>query len=502
MNLLSTWEISKSSIETIWEEFWLNNEIVDQTILSNKNNTNVIILDNLLEKELNNYVSVNLWEVHNNTTIKSDKIPPEGFPCFISYNFKYPSIIIEALADLYYEYNEVFKQLIEKNKEWSTDYQYCLQENWNPFSLCVQIDMVALPPNFLSICENWSYSKEVIKEVLRKHIFEIENSIAMYQLLENIFSYNGEETYFNTIFRKTLDTIKKKTWKKIYLLAVTQEKYKAMLKSEFGKSDWENITSEEVNKLSWFDWIIWPDEFRKIVEEDWDFPYLLYVRSSEPVEKLRNPDIRIENPLLDDKNYRKIIKANSLTMNIDRTDSSQDERINDTKEYMFSMSMAYECLSMNDIYSQEYIEAKDKTIFEWNKLSTKFEEFIKKIWVNPDDIKSGKIKLRAKPTKGAYGCYWHVSWDINKKEFRQQLGRNLRKRWQYTIQCEMNNLLMTNKIDGAQYQVIHRNFFTTDGNKKISFAWGFASFLPIHSKEAKSWRNHGSQQTIYAPITL
>ena len=120
---------------------------------------------------------------------------------FPKYVVAYPKIVIEALSQLYMEYNKAFSILVETNREWATDYQYCMGQEW-PINHFVQIDMAGLPQPLLHTIT--SMSVEEVRELLRRYIFEIENSLAMYQILMRTFSFNGEPTALDTLLRRSL----------------------------------------------------------------------------------------------------------------------------------------------------------------------------------------------------------------------------------------------------------------------------------------------------------
>ncbi|MDP2860395.1 MAG: hypothetical protein Q8N98_01620, partial [bacterium] len=172
------------------------------------------------------------------------------------YRRSYPGVVVDALGELYAEYNGAFGPLMERNSENSTDYQYILSTT-GPIIPFVQIDMIGLPDSFLE--QAGSISRPAMRELLRGRIFEIENSIAMYALLEGIFSHNGQDSVFKTRFREALDKLREKHGKPIALLALTEAKLKAMRETEFGKKEGEPLSNEEVMALSGFDKLFGPD---------------------------------------------------------------------------------------------------------------------------------------------------------------------------------------------------------------------------------------------------
>jgi hypothetical protein len=109
--------------------------------------------------------------------------------------------------------------------------------------------MRGLPDSTLQKIETMSDGQAVTE--LRKGMFEIENSLAMYGLLNDIFSKEGKMSYFKERFGASLDMLRQKHGKKIALLAVTEEKYKAMRESEFGKRG-RNTNRRRSTGYFWF----------------------------------------------------------------------------------------------------------------------------------------------------------------------------------------------------------------------------------------------------------
>lgn len=215
-----------------------------------------------------------------------------------AYKIYYPDVVIEALGNLYTEYNRAFGCLIEKNREWDTDYQHCMMgPHGSPVNFAVQIDMVGLPQGFLETAAD--VSENDMREVLRHSIFEIENSLAMYQVMEYIFSSDSRDSFFKRQFRASLDEIRQRFGMPIALLAATDQKYEAMKESEFGKSPQELLSDAEVMQFSGFDRFFGQQEFREyLAYTSGKCNYLLYARTSDPVAKLKKPDVNVEHPLL------------------------------------------------------------------------------------------------------------------------------------------------------------------------------------------------------------
>lgn len=405
-----------------------------------------------------------LGPIVTRTDIKSSLGPFQTLP---EYQVRYPAVVIAALGALYEEYNRAFGPLIEANREWPEDYRFCFTGKTSS-NFAVQIDMVGLSQEFLDAAP--TMNSERLREVLRNQIFEIENSLAMYTLLEGGFSRSewAGVSFFRSRWRKTLAKLRKRFNKPIALLAVTHDKYHAMRATEFGKTGEigeEPLTDAEVQELSGFDCLMGPTTFREhLTANGGKCGYLLYVRTSDPVAKLKDPRIRVEQPLLSDSAVRRIIKAHSLTMNIDDPTWSYWEmrRISDTKAYLPMLGMATRVFS-------EYDMVQDTRQF------------------------------RAKPMHGHYGCYGHVVGTLGERDFRQDLRRNIRLRGPYVIQSEMKIPCITNSTDGTSFAFIDRVFMAITGGQP-EFLGGFRNMMPPDSSEAHKLRIHGNSSAVWAEI--
>ncbi len=437
------------------------------------------------------------------TDIQSSMGPFNYLP---GYRVRYPEPVTAALANLFSEYNRDFNPLVAANREWETDYQHGMTgPDGLPVNYMVQIDMVGLPDTFLR--QAASRDEKQVREVLRGGIFEIENSLAMYQLIKGLFAYDAQKSYFGERYSKALDALRHLHDKPVALLAVTDQKYQAMKESEFGKQADEPLEDEEVMQLSGFDTFFGPREFLEHLEQNGGrSDYLLYVRSSDPVAKLKKPNTVVENPLLVDPDLRRVIKANAVTFNIDNPEwpVGDPRRINDTKAYLHTMGMAFVTHTDTDHLSPEFVAhlLAGKAYNDYSdasRLSSEFASYLRLHGIDPVKVESGDIALRAKPMQGTYGCYGHISGALGEKRFRQELRQNMRSRGSYVIQPEMPTPTIINEADGSTYTYIDRNFFSTDG-KTFRFMGGFRSLMPVDSTEAHNGRNHGSASTVWAEI--
>ncbi len=458
-----------------------NQEITTSPVIVYDRNTlpvNHVDAVHILDQSIQETERRHLGEIVDRWDIESSLSPFHTLP---EYRTEYPETVKTALGELFKEYNNAFVPLVEANQEWETDYQYTRYGiNGDPINRWVQIDMVGLPQRFLD--EAYRMNSNTVREALRHRIFEIENSLAMYQLLERIHSREGEPSLFDRVFRSSLQSLKEQYGKPIALLALTDQKYNSMKAAEFGKSEDEPITDEEVRHLSGFDKFFGPNDFLEHLEEnEGECKYLLFVRASDPVEKLRKPQIKITNPLLEDESIRRVIKANAITFNIDKPDESTTSmtRINDTKAYLPTMGMAYKAETFEDIVSEIIIRDNDPAII---KLNPKLQEFLLSYGIDRELIDSGDISLRAKPMLASYGCYGHVLFDPHDKETRGDLRKGLRERGPYVIQPEMITPIIINESTGQKYTYIDRVFYATNG-KAVTFMGGFRSLMPLNTIE-------------------
>jgi hypothetical protein len=436
---------------------------------------------------------VDLGPVTTRTDIASSIGPFLQAP---DYTTQYPEVVTGAISELYAEYNQAFTPLVADNAEWDTDYQYTRSgPGSTAVNRWVQIDMVGLPTGFLAHADE--LDQAVVRETLRGSIFEIENSLANYQLLQRIHARDGQDTAFNRHFRESLDEVRRTYGKKIALLAVTDEKYDAIKATEFGVAAEAPLSDEAVMRLSGFDRFFSPAAFRQHMEETGgDSEYLLYVRSSDPVDKLRKPDTVVDTTLLEDDFMRRVIKANALTLNIDRPDLPLGDgaKINDTKAYMIPMGMAYRADAPEDVYSVEQSGVSVIT------LNSEFQDYLLGQGVDPEAVHSGQLQFHAKPMQAAYGCYGHVSVRTHKRNDRRKLQAGMRERGPYVVQPTIPTPTIRDANGGDSYLFIDRNFFRTDGSA-YQFMGGFRSLMPIESTEAQKGRVHGNKASVWAEIT-
>lgn len=388
----------------------------------------------------------------------------------------YPQVAVRALYDLFREYNHTFDSLVAKNREWQTDYQLC-----DPWNLAVQIDMAGLPSAYLERLAELPLGE--VREQLRHLIFEIESSISGYQWLERFFPRAGNhDSAFRRGWRDTLDGVRRRSGRPIAILAVTQEKYESVLQTEFGCAA-EPPKPEEVYGKSGFDAFWGPDQFRDHLDRnDGDLKYALYVRSSDPISRLRDPRVNVNHPLLGSSAIRKIVRAATLTANIDDPSASWSRRINDSKLYLPPMRMAYLLTEWNDIEKPE------------------FAAYLAQRGIDVGDVLSGSLSLRAKPAIGSYGGYGHLIGKVTKGSFRYKVRKFMRHWGAYLIQPEVPPSIAIDPVTGTAYAYIDRIHMGIGSDGDMAWMGGFRTYVPVADEVATIGRIAGQKETVWAEI--
>ncbi|MGA1192168.1 MAG: hypothetical protein ACO3XO_07800, partial [Bdellovibrionota bacterium] len=250
--------------------------------------------------------------------------------------------------------------------------------------------------------------------------------------------------------------------------------------------------------------LLWPEQFRAHLRENNGVcNYLLYVRASEPISRLKNPKESEPTSLLTDPSLRAIIKANAITLNVDAPAMEADRRINDTKAYLAPMRMAFEVRAMSDVFSEQALAQQERGKSTQNlgiaALAPRFREYLEERGISPAEAIEGEVKLRAKPLQGTYGCYGHTSGTLTDKEFRRKLRGGLRDRGEYVIQPELTTPVIHDTQSGTDFTYIDRNFFSFTGDTP-TFLGGIRTLISTESQEAKKGRIHGNSSAIYAQI--
>ena len=412
----------------------------------------------------------------------------------------YPPQVTEALIELYREYIHYFWELVTASTENEVQYPIIWQE-WATVSNFVQIDMTWIPQWFIDHIENEQTSPQLIREVLRKKIFEIENSLAAYSLLSWIWS--AEESEFNTWLQKWIASIEQTTWKPVILLCLSDEKYDSVMRFDLWFSNPDDYNPQEIKERFWFSDIYWPKDVLKALEDNEDV--LFYTRSSLSMDELKAPSGAITESLLKNKEVYEYIRSRSVTQNIDNP-NSEWQTTNDTKKYMPQMWMWFAIKSIDDILSFEYItylQWKQKNPFQWRMYNDKFVTYLRSYGYSDEDINSWEIEFHAKPQDLAYGVYGHVAWNISDGKKRKLLQKWFKDRGTYIIQPRLTRSSYTDSDTWTGYIYIDRLFFYYDFERQeIKSMWGFRNHMPVESNDWIKWVVHGWPQTVYAPISL
>jgi hypothetical protein len=380
----------------------------------------------------------------------------------------YPTVVVEALGKLFVEYN---RTLAAPKKEQASDYQYC-----SPTAFAVQIDMVGLSDALLAELSRKRVAEVV--EALRGLIFEIDSSVAMYGLLGNLFGGSSFRRRWETV----LENRRMGFHRPVALLAVTQEKYDAMLETEFGLAIGATPDPKLVRALTGFDAFFGPDEFLKMLADRGECPYLLFVRASEPTSVLRRPGTPVEQPLLGDSHVRAVIRANAITLNVDTPGGDPRLRVNDTKTYMAPMGLGYEIHSWEDVTGGG------------------FTSFLKSRGISPQRVAGGEQLLRAKPLAAAYGGYGHLTGSLTNKSFREKLKKGMRDRGGYILQPELPVPVALDARHNLQAGYIDRIFMGYNG-RPLPLG-GFRNYMPVASSEYRAGRIHGNGEAFWGQINL
>ncbi len=401
------------------------------------------------------------------------------------YQIRFPPKVIDGLSRLVEEHARVFSQFVPGNNEGhKLAYQHCVRMTGGhitePF---FQVDIAGLSQELLTGAG--APGAEDVINTLRDRIFEFEPSIAMYGLIETL----GGGGLLGTRFREQLDIIRAQHQKPIVLLAPTREKLEDMRETEFGKVGVQDLTSEEVFQISGFNDLWGPDEFLKHLEQDsGQCNCLLYVRPSDPISKLKDPTVGVENPLLVDPNLRRIIRENALTLNIDDPGwpIGDPKRLKDSKVALPLMAMGFRVDAVNDVVAS----------VEGEKISvTKtFNDFM-----NSRGL-SQLSAFRVKPLQGVFGGYGQKTMNLFDRSNISWLKEMLALRGPYLIQPEIESLVVNDSTNGATFAVMDRAFFSLVRGS-AEFMGGIRILVPSDSEEAHMGRLHGTREMISAPIS-
>lgn len=399
--------------------------------------------------------------VHLHSTLGPFMLAPE-------YKTELPEGVIDAVGTLVKINTDAFSKLLPRNSEGDTlAYQHCHMPDGKPAEPFFQVDMMAISQDLINTA---GCDQTVLQKELKDTIFEFEPSIAMYELIQTF----GGGGILKDNFRRNLDILRERHGKQIALLAPTTPKFEAVLKTEFGLSIDHGLSEDEFNKrikdISGFDSLLGPDTFIDHVNHyEGECDVLLYVRPSDPISKLKDPSVVVDEPLLGDTLLRKIIRRNAVTLNIDNPEWSihDPRRIKDSKAALPLLNMGHSIRWVSQI----------------NRLS--------------DESRL----LRAKPRGGVFGAYGQKTISIQNESQRQWLKEQVELRGPFIVQPEMAPVMIIDECSGEKFLAMDRLFFSTV-NGRATFMGGIRILIPVHSNEARNGRLHGSNDMISAPIIM
>jgi hypothetical protein len=389
---------------------------------------------------------------------------------------RYPTTVIEALKDIYAEYNRSFEAIVQANREHESDYSFLRGPDNKPYNIGVQIDMRGLPVDFLAAAEYAPVAE--VRGVLKQAIFEIENSLAAYALLAAVSTSEHNESALLLNLKQHINALRRFHDKPVALLACTDEKYEGMLAFEFGRTKADGITDEDVRSISGFDRLFSPQQFRDYLTGNIGCcEYLLFARTSEPLTRLRNPKVAAPETILSDSDIRRVVRQHALTINIDNPAMPLNSlaRVNDTKAYLPAMGMGFLVQSVTDLASES------------------LKQFLS------DQGADTQSTLRGKPLQASYGCYGHLRGTLDDKKFQDGIKKNLELRGPYVVQTEKPPATLVDTSTDETFHYIDRVFLgMLDG--EANFLGGVRTITPAEGKEAREGRIHGSATSLYAPI--
>ena len=180
--------------------------------------------------------------------------------------------------------------------------------------------------------------------------------------------------------------------------------------------------------------------------------------------------------MLSNSRLRQVIKANTITFNIDNPDSplGAAQSINDTKMYMPNMGMGYPIYCIADLQTEE------------------FASFLATCG-NKEQV------IRAKPVLESYGGYGQIRGAIG-SQFIRELNSAMRMRGPYILQPEKPYSTITDQ-NGVEYVYIDRNYLGWS-NGEVIYLGGERTLMPVSSQEARSGRVHANEDAVLANIGI
>jgi hypothetical protein len=433
-------------------------------------------------------------------------------------HIEYPSVLVEALETILNNYNNAFNEVLIKRQPGNENYQFARFDGQNFINVMVQVDMRGLPLWFLKDAHN--YPKEILAEVIKNFLFEAENSLAMYGFMRGFGSpENGSDpsqpyssrSFFGVNFDSYLKTLEERFQRGIFLGTTTNDKFIAMLTSEFGLSpeEMELLTPKRVKALSGFSGFLNPQKVEEFYKGNKNV--ILYMRTSHPKKWLAHPgkETPYTIPLLEDDQKRRWIRKRSITPNVD-----DPRMVNFLISGLQSGQFRLEQDEGKDIFMVPNFEGNEGIIPQIINDTKEYFVFMGlPVITDPNDSRIRELyekefNFRIKPLWLHYGCYGHLrSLDIGSSfkkfnDFVGELRRNIKMRGPYILQPEIPAYQVSDPENG-DYEVIHRLFLGYDPeSRRYKFIGGLYDALPHQSEEAKKGRLHGNNQAVWGQIIV
>ncbi len=388
--------------------------------------------------------------------------------------------VVQSIGALVSENVARFSRLVLPNTEGDPEaYGNCVRdENGDISEPFFQLDLAGLSDEIVKGFRG--ESEESLLEVLRSRIFEFEPSIAMYELIQKV----GGNGRVSDMFREHLELLRQKSGRPIALLAPTEQKLQGMRESEFGKIGTTELSDEEIFKISGFDTLMGPGDFKRHLEQNnGECRFLLYIRPSDPVVKLVDPTQKVADPLFNSLRFRKLARQNAITINVDNPQwqVGDPRRLKDTKAVLPELGLAHGVRTISDIVDDS------------GSISQDLQKFLTAHNLSENSL------LRVKPMQGVYGGYGQRIIRLNNAPDIRWLNEMLQLRGPYILQPEIEPLIVHDSESGKKFAAMDRLFFSMVTGKPI-FMGGIRILIPTDTTEAQKGRLHGTDRMISVPI--
>jgi hypothetical protein len=304
----------------------------------------------------------------------------------------------------------------------------------------------------------------------------------------------SSQSFFGINFDTYLKRLQEYFKRAIFLGTATDDKFFAMLTSEFGlrPEELSLLTRERIKALSGFSGFLNPQQVEEFYKRKKDV--VLYMRTSYPKSWLAHPGraTPYSIPLLEDDQKRQWIRERAITPNVDDPrminfliSGLQSGQFRLEKDNEGNIFMVPNFEGFGGISPQIINDTKEYLVFMGLPLIT-----------NPDDprikeLYEGGFQFRLKPLLLHYGCYGHLrSLDIGNRfkkinDFVSELRRNMKIRGPYVIQPEIPAYKVSDPNNG-DFEVIHRLFFGFDPeDKDINLLGVFMMLCQVNQRKQK-----------------